>query len=109
MTLGYVMVSMIKVNSVSKWKAQNYFQNDDCEKLRKQFCFLNCILPDYVANKNFKEFGKNDHFENVRADILRRCQNSLRQIDDVFAGITIFFFFCCYYVVALDPIKILTH
>ena len=43
----------------------------------------------------------------MRADFLRRCQNSPRQTDVAFAGMTIFF--CCNYVLALDPIKILTH
>ena len=60
-----------------------------------------------MAHESFKEFWKNCHFENMRADFLRRCQNSLRQTDVAFAGMTIFF--CCNYVLALDPIKILTH
>ena len=67
------------------------FKDFISEKLRKQFCFLTCILPDYVAQESFKEFWKNDHFENMRADFLRRCQNSLRQTDDAFAGKTNFF------------------
>jgi hypothetical protein len=44
------------------------------------FVFLpSCILPDYVAHESFKEFLKNSHFENMRADFLRRCQNWIRQ------------------------------
>ena len=77
------------------------------EKLSKQFCFLPSILPVYVAHENFKEFLKNAHFENMRVDFLRMCQNSLRQTDDAFAGMTIFF--CCYYGFALDSNKIFTH
>ena len=88
-------------------KHKTIFINVISEKLRKQFCFLTCISPDYVADKSFKEFWKNSHFKNMRADFLRSCQNSLRQIDDAFADMT--FFFCCYYVIALDPIKILNH
>ena len=37
------------------------------------------FLPDYVSHEIFKEFRKNSHFENIRADFLRRCQNSPRQ------------------------------
>ena len=36
-----------------------------------------CILPE--GHKSPKEFWKNSHFENMRADFLRRCQNSLWQ------------------------------
>ena len=49
------------------------------EKFRKQLYFFTCILPDYVFHESPKEFWKNSHFENMRADFLRRCQNSLRQ------------------------------
>ena len=38
-----------------------------------------CILPDYVSHERFKEFWKNRHFENMRADFLMRCQNLLWQ------------------------------
>ena len=41
--------------------------------------FFSCILPDYVSHESPKEFWKNSHFENMRADFLRRCQISLRQ------------------------------
>ena len=40
------------------------------KSLKKQFCFLTCILPDYVANEIFKEIWKNGRFENMRADFL---------------------------------------
>ena len=43
------------------------------------FIFFTCILPDYVSHESFKEFWKNSHFENMRADFLMRCQNLLRQ------------------------------
>ena len=89
-------------------KHKTIFKNVISEKLRKQFCFLTCILPDYVAHESFKEFWKNGHFENMRADFFRRCQNSLWQTDDAFAGMIIFFT-DIKYVVAFHPIKILTH
>ena len=53
------------LNSVLKRKAQNVFKNVISEKFRKQFCFLTCILSDYVAHKSFKEFWKNSNFENM--------------------------------------------
>ena len=48
-------------------------------KVRKHFYFLICTLPDHVSHESFKEFWKNSPFENMRADFLRSCQNSLRQ------------------------------
>ena len=57
----------------------------------KQHKFFTCISPDYVFHESPKEFWKNDHFENMRADFLRRCEKSLWQTDDAFAGMTIFF------------------
>ena len=36
------------------------------------------ILPDYVGHDGFIEFWKNIHFENMRADFLGKCQNSLQ-------------------------------
>ena len=42
---------------------------------RNSFIFL----PDCVSHETSKEFWKNNHFENMRADFLRRCQASLRQ------------------------------
>ena len=46
----------------------------------KQFkFFFTCILPGYVFNESKKEFWKNSSFENMRANFIRRCQNSLRQ------------------------------
>ena len=49
------------------------------KNLVKHFIFFTCILPDYVSQESLKEFGKNSHFENMRADFLMRCQNLLRQ------------------------------
>ena len=49
------------------------------KKLKKQFYFFTCILPGYVFNESPKEFWKNSNFENVRANFINRCQNSLRQ------------------------------
>ena len=54
-------------------------KNSIDEKLRKQSYFFACILPDYVSHESFKEFWKNSHFENMRADFLMRCQNLLWQ------------------------------
>jgi hypothetical protein len=47
---------------------------------KNNFIFFTCILPDYVPHESYKEFWKNSYFENMRADFLRSCQNSLRQI-----------------------------
>ena len=49
------------------------------KKFKKQFYFFTCILPGYVFNESPKEFWKNSNFENMRANFIRRCQNSLRQ------------------------------
>ena len=43
------------------------------------FIFFAGISPDYVGHESFKEFWKTNQFENMRADFLRRSQNSLRQ------------------------------
>ena len=66
------------------------------------FCFLTCILPYYLAHESFKEFWNNGHFENMTADFLRRCQNTLWQTDYAFPGM-IFFFLLVY------PNNILTY
>ena len=55
------------------------FKNCISEIFRKQLYFFTCILPDYVVHESPKEFWKNNHFENMRASFLRRCQNSLWQ------------------------------
>ena len=49
------------------------------EKVQKQFYFFTSILPGYVINERPKEFWKNSNFEKMRANFIRRCQNSLRQ------------------------------
>jgi hypothetical protein len=48
-------------------------------KSSKTILFSTCILPDYVSYESPKEFWRNSHFENMKADFLRRCQNSLWQ------------------------------
>ena len=53
------------------------FKNCISEKFRKQSNFLICISSDYVFHESPKKFWKNNHFENMRASFLRRCQNSL--------------------------------
>ena len=58
---------------------KSIFKNCISEKFRKQLYFFTCILPDYVFHESPKEFWKNNHFENMRASFLRRCQNSLWQ------------------------------
>ena len=49
------------------------------KKFKKQFYFFTCILPGYVFNESPKEFWKNSNFENIRANFISRCQNSLWQ------------------------------
>ena len=61
-------------------KHKSIFKNVIIEKFRKQFYFLTCILPDYVGHESSKFFRKNSHFENMRADFLRICQNSLQTL-----------------------------
>ena len=46
---------------------------------RQLLFFFTCILPGYVFNESPKEFWKNSNFENMRANFISRCQNSLRQ------------------------------
>ena len=58
---------------------KSFFKNVIIKKFKKQFHFFICILPDHLSHKSSKEFWKNSHFENMRADFLRRCQNSLWQ------------------------------
>ena len=40
------------------------------ETFKKAFYFFTSILPDYVSHESLKEFWKNCHFENMRADFL---------------------------------------
>jgi uncharacterized protein with PIN domain len=56
-----------------------FFKNFINKEFKKQFYFFICILPDYLSHKSSKEFWKNSHFENMRADFLIRRQNLLRQ------------------------------
>ena len=56
------------------------FKNCISEMFREKLYFFTYILPDYVFHESPKKFGKNNHFENMRATIfLRTCQNSLWQ------------------------------
>ena len=48
-------------------------------KSSEKTLFFTCILPDYVVHENPKEFWKSNHFENMRASFLRRCQILLWQ------------------------------
>jgi hypothetical protein len=66
------------------------------------------FLPHYVSHEILKEFWKNSHFENMRADFLRRCQNSLRQTSPEMMHFQARQkkYFNCYHVIALDPIRI---
>ena len=58
---------------------------------QNNFVFFPEFYLTHVAHESFKEFWKNGHFETMRADFPRRCQNSLRQSDDAFAGMIIVF------------------
>ena len=70
---------ILYLNSDRKRIGQSISKNFINEKFRKQFYFFICILPDYLCHEILKEFWKNSHFENMRADFLRRCQKSIRQ------------------------------
>ena len=67
------------INSDRKWIGQKYTKDFSNKMFRKKFGFLTCILPDYLSHESPKEFWKNSHFENMRADFLGRCLNSLWQ------------------------------
>jgi uncharacterized protein with PIN domain len=60
---------------MTKVSSKNLFMKN----AKNKFYFFTCILPDYLSHESSKEFWKNSHFENMRADFVRRCQNSLRQ------------------------------
>ena len=66
------------LDSDLKWIRQKFYQFFINEKFKKLLYFFICILPNYVPHEITKDFWKNSHFENVRADFLLRCQNSLR-------------------------------
>ena len=78
-------ISKIKCRSTSGYSLmrkktdKTIFKNCISEKFRKQLYFFTCISPNYVFHESPKEFWKNNHFENMRASFLRRCQNSLWQ------------------------------
>ena len=69
---------LLYVDSDLKRIRQKFYQFFINEKFKKILNFFTCILPNYVPHEITKEFWKNSHFENVRADFLLRCQNSLR-------------------------------
>ena len=48
-------LEQIKINSVSKRKAQTYLKMLTV-KSSDNICFLTCILPDYLVHEHFKEF-----------------------------------------------------
>ena len=60
-----------------------------------------------MGHESLKEIWKNIHFENLRADFLKkRCQNSIRQTSPKMMHFRHDFFFNWYYVIALDSISI---
>ena len=58
---------------------KSLFKNFINEKFRKWFYFLPVFYLIMWVMKAPKNFGKKNYFENMRADFLRRSQNSLRQ------------------------------
>ena len=77
-TVHYICAVVNHVDSDSKRIRQKSYQFFINEKFKKIFYSFTYILPNYVPLEFTKEFWKNSHFENVRADFLLRCQNSLR-------------------------------
>ena len=75
----YLAGKEVYVDSYLKWIRQKFFNEFINKKFIKRFYFFTCILPDYLCHESLKEFLKNSHIEKIRADFLRRCQNSLRQ------------------------------
>jgi hypothetical protein len=69
----------VQYSLIRKKSDSTIFKKFVKEKFRKQFHFFTCILPDYVSHENFKVFWKNSDFENMGANFLRRCQNTLWQ------------------------------
>jgi hypothetical protein len=57
-----------------------------------------------MCDGSSKEFWKNSHFENIRADFLRKCQNPLRQTSPEMMHFQVLFSLII--VIALDPIRI---
>ena len=61
------------------------------KKFRKWFHSCTCILPDYVSDESSKEFWKNSHFENLRADLLEleiSCRNKISSFDTTMHCVT---------------------
>ena len=56
-----------------------YSKNLLMKSPRNNFIFLFVFYLIMCLMKAQKKIWKNSHFENMRADFLRRCQNSLRQ------------------------------
>ena len=69
--ISYVKTGLLK-------RSQFSFLFLSSENLKKVFYFFTYILIDYLVHEITKEFWKNSHFENMRADFLLRCPNSLR-------------------------------
>ena len=61
------------LSSVSRQKWQKFIQKIYKWKVLKTILFFTCILPNYVSHESHKEFWKNSHFENMKADFLGRC------------------------------------
>ena len=80
-----------KIFFFSQSVIKDYMTKTDRKPIRQKYLqklyywkFQETILPVFylimiVGHESLKEFWKNSRFENMRADFLRRCQNSLRQ------------------------------
>ena len=59
-----------------KSKSKNFING----KFKKWFYFLTCISPDYVSHESSKEFWKNSHYWNMRADFLKGVKKHFGKI-----------------------------
>ena len=71
-----ILIEPMFYSLMHKKTDKTIFKNCISEKFRKQLYFFTCISPEYVFHESPKEVRKNNHFENMRASFLRRCQNS---------------------------------
>ena len=78
-TQKQVMMVHVRYSLMRKKKELTIFKNCISEKFIKTTLFFIFILPDFVVHESPKEFWKNNHFENMRASFLRRCQILLWQ------------------------------
>ena len=104
-------VTLIYIYTPIRFKRDNLLQYISLMKSSANtFYFFTCILPDYVAHESLKEFWKNIYFENMRAGFHLRCQNSLRFVTPEMMHFQPWKkYFNQHYVLALDPIWILTY